>query len=107
VKVRSTPPSWRLKKAGLTLDPDRRNRIQRSVCRAGAGVGKALGLDPAKTNVNWRLRLRWAIRWAHPARVIATKALYELQRVGERPLCAGDHVYRRCGQGIAVIFERM
>jgi acetyl-CoA C-acetyltransferase len=66
-------------------------------------VGKALELDPEKTNPNGG-----AIALGHPVgcsgAFIATKALYELQRCGGRyalvTMCIGG------GQGIAVIFER-
>ena len=65
---------------------------------------KVLGLDPAKTNPNGG-----AIALGHPVgcsgAFIATKALYELQRIGGKyclvTMCIGG------GQGIAVIFERM
>ena len=64
---------------------------------------RALGLDPAKTNTNGG-----AIALGHPVgcsgALIATKALYELERVQGRyalvTMCIGG------GQGIAVIFER-
>ena len=66
-------------------------------------VAKVLGLDPAKTNVNGG-----AIALGHPVgcsgAFIATKALYELERVGGKyclvTMCIGG------GQGIAAIFER-
>ena len=67
-------------------------------------VTRALDLDPAKVNVNGS-----AIALGHPVgatgAIIATKALYELQRTGGRyalaTMCIGG------GQGIAAIFERM
>ncbi len=67
-------------------------------------VGQGLGLDPAKTNPNGG-----AIALGHPVgasgAVIATKALYELQRINGRyalvTMCIGG------GQGIAAIFERL
>ena len=67
-------------------------------------VTKGLGLDSAKTNPNGG-----AIALGHPVgasgAVIATKALYELQRINGRyalvTMCIGG------GQGIAVIFERL
>ena len=67
-------------------------------------VSRGLGLDPSKTNVNGG-----AIALGHPigasGAVIATKALYELQRTGGRyalvTMCIGG------GQGIAAVFERL
>jgi acetyl-CoA C-acetyltransferase len=67
-------------------------------------VTKGLGLDSAKTNPNGG-----AIALGHPVgasgAIIATKALYELQRINGRyalvTMCIGG------GQGIAVIFERL
>lgn len=67
-------------------------------------VSRALGLDPAKTNPNGG-----AIALYHPVgcsgAFIATKALYELQRVNGKyalvTMCIGG------GQGIAAIFERL
>jgi acetyl-CoA C-acetyltransferase len=66
-------------------------------------VSKVLGLDPAKTNPNGG-----AIALGHPVgcsgAFIATKALYELERVAGKyalvTMCIGG------GQGIAVILER-
>jgi acetyl-CoA C-acetyltransferase len=66
-------------------------------------VTRALELDPAKVNPNGS-----GISLGHPVgatgAVIATKALYELQRVRGRyalvTMCIGG------GQGIAAIFER-
>ena len=66
-------------------------------------VGKELGFDPAKTNVNGS-----GISLGHPVgatgAIIATKAIHELHRVGGRyglaTMCIGG------GQGIAMIFER-
>ena len=67
-------------------------------------VSKALELDPAKVNPNGG-----AIALGHPigasGAVIATKALYELERSGGKTalvtMCIGG------GQGIAVAFERV
>ena len=67
-------------------------------------VSRGLDLDPAKTNPNGG-----AIALGHPVGCtggfIATKALYELQRIGGRyalvTMCIGG------GQGIAAIFERV
>ena len=67
-------------------------------------VTRALELDPAKVNTNGS-----GISLGHPVgatgAIIATKALYELQRINGRyalvTMCIGG------GQGIAVIFERV
>ena len=67
-------------------------------------VAKGLGLDLQKTNPNGG-----AIALGHPVgcsgAFIATKALYELERIGGRyalvTMCIGG------GQGIATIFERL
>lgn len=66
-------------------------------------VVKELGLDPARTNPNGS-----GVSLGHPigatGAIIATKALYELQRSGGRlalvTMCIGG------GQGIAAVFER-
>ena len=66
-------------------------------------VTRALELDPAKVNPNGS-----GISLGHPVgatgAIIATKAIYELQRIGGRyalvTMCIGG------GQGIAAIFER-
>ena len=69
------------------------------------GLSHALGeIDPARLNVNGG-----AIALGHPVgatgAIIATKALYELQRTGGRyalaTMCIGG------GQGIAAIIERL
>lgn len=93
-----------LKKAGLTLDQMDVIEANEAFASQAVAVGKALGLDPAKTNVNGG-----AIALGHPigcsGAFIATKALYELERVGGKyalaTMCIGG------GQGIAVIFERL
>ena len=93
-----------LKKAGLTLDQMDVIEANEAFAAQAIAVGKALGLDPAKTNVNGG-----AIALGHPigcsGAFIATKALYELERVGGKyalaTMCIGG------GQGIAVIFERL
>jgi acetyl-CoA C-acetyltransferase len=67
-------------------------------------VSRGLELDPKKTNPNGG-----AIALGHPigasGAVLATKALYELQRTGGKlalvTMCIGG------GQGIAAIFERL
>jgi acetyl-CoA C-acetyltransferase len=92
-----------LKKAGLTLDQMDVIESNEAFAAQALAVTKVLGLDPAKTNVNGG-----AIALGHPVgcsgAFIATKALYELERVGGKyalvTRCIGG------GQGIAVIFER-
>jgi len=93
-----------LKKAGMTLDQMDVIEANEAFAAQAIAVSKALGLDPAKTNVNGG-----AIALGHPigcsGAFIATKALYELERVGGKyalaTMCIGG------GQGIAVIFERI
>ena len=94
-----------LKKAGLTLDQMDVIESNEAFAAQALSVAKVLGLDPAKTNPERRRhragspgRLFW--------RLIATKALYELQRTGGRyallvTMCIGG------GQGIATVFERI
>ena len=93
-----------LKKAGLTLDQIDVIESNEAFAAQAIAVSRGLGLDPTKTNVNGG-----AIALGHPigasGAVIATKALYELQRTGGRyalvTMCIGG------GQGIAAIFERL
>ena len=93
-----------LKKAGLSLDQMDVIESNEAFAAQALTVSKVLGLDPAKTNVNGG-----AIALGHPVgcsgAFIATKALYELQRIGGRyalvTMCIGG------GQGIATIFERL
>ena len=93
-----------LKKAGLTIDQLDVIEANEAFAAQAIAVSKALGLDPAKTNVNGG-----AIALGHPigcsGAFIATKALHELERVGGKyalaTMCIGG------GQGIAVIFERL
>jgi len=92
-----------LKKAGLTLDQMDVVESNEAFAAQAIAVNKALGLDPVKTNPNGG-----AIALGHPVgcsgAFIATKAIYELQRIGGKyalvTMCIGG------GQGIAVIFER-
>ena len=92
-----------LKKAGLTLDQMDVIESNEAFAAQALTVSKVLGLDPAKTNPNGG-----AIALGHPVgcsgAFIATKALYELERIGGKyalvTMCIGG------GQGIAVIFER-
>lgn len=70
-----------LKKAGLTLDQMDVIESNEAFAAQALTVSKVLGLDPAKTNPNGG-----AIALGHPigcsGAFIATKALYELERVG-------------------------
>jgi acetyl-CoA C-acetyltransferase len=92
-----------LKKAGLTLDQMDVVESNEAFAAQAIAVNKGLGLDPVKTNPNGG-----AIALGHPVgcsgAFIATKAIYELQRIGGKyalvTMCIGG------GQGIAVIFER-
>ncbi|MEI7564460.1 MAG: acetyl-CoA C-acyltransferase [Burkholderiaceae bacterium] len=93
-----------LQRAGLKLDQIDVIESNEAFAAQALAVTKGLGLDPAKTNVNGG-----AIALGHPigcsGAAIATKALYELQRVNGKyalvTMCIGG------GQGIATIFERM
>lgn len=93
-----------LKKAGLSLDQMDVIESNEAFASQALTVARELGLDPAKTNPNGG-----AIALGHPigcsGAFIATKAVYELQRVGGKyalvTMCIGG------GQGIAVIFERL
>lgn len=93
-----------LKKAGLTLDQMDVIESNEAFAAQALSVAKGLELDMAKTNPNGG-----AIALGHPVgcsgAFIATKALYELQRVGGRyalvTMCIGG------GQGIATVFERI
>ncbi len=92
-----------LKKAGMALDQMDVIESNEAFAAQALSVAKVLGLDPAKTNPNGG-----AIALGHPVgcsgAFIATKALYELERVGGKyclvTMCIGG------GQGIAAIFER-
>jgi acetyl-CoA C-acetyltransferase len=92
-----------LKKAGLTLDQMDVIESNEAFAAQALSVSKVLGLDPARTNPNGG-----AIALGHPVgcsgAFIATKALYELERVGGKyclvTMCIGG------GQGIACVFER-
>lgn len=92
-----------LKRAGLTLDQMDVIESNEAFAAQALAVAKGLELDPQKTNPNGG-----AIALGHPVggtgAVIATKAIYELQRIKGRyalvTMCIGG------GQGIAVIFER-
>jgi acetyl-CoA C-acetyltransferase len=93
-----------LKRAGLgakDLDVIESNE---AFAAQACAVTRALELDPAKVNPNGS-----GISLGHPVgatgAIIATKAIYELQRIGGRyalvTMCIGG------GQGIAAIFERV
>jgi acetyl-CoA C-acetyltransferase len=93
-----------LKRGGLALDMIDVIESNEAFAAQAIAVNKGLGLDPAKTNPNGG-----AIALGHPVgcsgAYIATKALYELARIGGKyalvTMCIGG------GQGIAVIFERL
>ncbi len=93
-----------LKKAGLSVDQMDVVESNEAFASQALTVTKGLGLNPAKTNPSGG-----AIALGHPigasGAVIATKALYELQRVNGKyalvTMCIGG------GQGIAAVFERL
>ena len=92
-----------LKRAGLTVKDLDVVEANEAFAAQACAVTRALELDPAKVNPNGS-----GISLGHPVgatgAIIATKALYELARVGGRyalvTMCIGG------GQGIAAIFER-
>jgi len=93
-----------LKKGGLTLDQMDVIESNEAFAAQAIAVARALELDMDKTNPNGG-----AIALGHPigcsGAFLATKAVYELQRIGGRyalvTMCIGG------GQGIAAVFERM
>ena len=93
-----------LKKSGLTLGQMDVIEANEAFAAQAIAVARGLDLNMEKTNPNGG-----AIALGHPigasGAVIATKALYELQRIGGRyalvTMCIGG------GQGIATIFERL
>jgi len=93
-----------LKKAGLTLSQMDVIESNEAFAAQAIAVSRGLDLDLTKVNVNGG-----AIALGHPigasGAVIATKAIYELQRTGVRyalvTMCIGG------GQGIAAVFERL
>ena len=93
-----------LKKAGLTLDQMDVIESNEAFAAQALAVARGLELDMKKTNLNGG-----AIALGHPigcsGAFIATKALYELQRIGGQvrlvTMCIGG------GQGIAAVFERL
>ncbi|HEY9547736.1 MAG TPA: acetyl-CoA C-acyltransferase family protein [Solimonas sp.] len=92
-----------LQRAGLKLDAMDVIEANEAFAAQACAVSKELGFDPAKVNPNGS-----GISIGHPVgatgAIIATKAIYELQRIGGRyalvTMCIGG------GQGIAAIFER-
>jgi acetyl-CoA C-acetyltransferase len=93
-----------LKKAGLSVSQIDVVESNEAFAAQAIAVTRGLELDPKKTNPNGG-----AIALGHPigcsGAFIATKALYELQRVNGRyalvTMCIGG------GQGIAAVFERI
>ena len=93
-----------LKKAGMSLGQMDVIEANEAFAAQAIAVARGLELDMEKTNPNGG-----AIALGHPigasGAVIATKALYELDRIGGRyalvTMCIGG------GQGIAAIFERL
>ena len=92
-----------LKRAGMTIDQIDLVEINEAFAAQALAVGKELGLDPAKLNVNGG-----AIALGHPigasgARVLTT-LLYEMQKrdakKGLATLCIGG------GMGIAMCVQR-
>ena len=93
-----------LKKSGLSLGQMDVIEANEAFAAQAIAVARGLDLDMEKTNPHGG-----AIALGHPigasGAVIATKALYELERIGGRyalvTMCIGG------GQGIATIFERL
>ncbi len=93
-----------LKKGGITLDQMDVIESNEAFAAQAIAVARGLGLDMKKTNPNGG-----AIALGHPigcsGAFLATKAVYELHRIGGRyalvTMCIGG------GQGIAAVFERL
>ena len=93
-----------LKKSGLSLGQMDVIEANEAFAAQAIAVARGLDLNMEKTNPNGG-----AVALGHPigasGAVIATKALYELERIGGRyalvTMCIGG------GQGIATIFERL
>jgi acetyl-CoA C-acetyltransferase len=93
-----------LKKGGLRLDQMDVIESNEAFAAQAIAVARGLELDMKKTNPNGG-----AIALGHPigcsGAFLATKAIYELQRIGGRyalvTMCIGG------GQGIAAVFERI
>jgi len=100
--VHAVPKALRM--AGLSLGQIDLIELNEAFAVQALAVIAQLGLDPDRVNVNGG-----AIALGHPigasGAVIATKALYELQRTKTRyalvTMCIGG------GQGIAAVFERL
>jgi acetyl-CoA C-acetyltransferase len=93
-----------LKKGGVTLDQMDVIESNEAFAAQAIAVSRGLELDMKKTNPNGG-----AIALGHPigcsGAFLATKAVYELHRIGGRyalvTMCIGG------GQGIAAVFERL
>lgn len=93
-----------LKKGGVTLDQIDVIESNEAFAAQAIAVARGLDLDMEKANPNGG-----AIALGHPigcsGAFLATKAVYELQRIGGRfalvTMCVGG------GQGIAAVFERL
>ena len=93
-----------LRKAGMSIQDIDAYEVNEAFAPVPLAWLQVLGADPARLNANGG-----AIALGHPVgcsgAFIATKALYELQRIGGRyalvTMCIGG------GQGIAAIFERL
>ena len=93
-----------LKKGGVRLDQMDVIESNEAFAAQAIAVARGLELDMRKTNPNGG-----AIALGHPigcsGAFLATKAIYELQRIGGRyalvTMCIGG------GQGIAAVFERL
>lgn len=93
-----------LEKAGLKVNQIDVIESNEAFAAQAIAVARGLGLDMAKTNPNGG-----AIALGHPigcsGAFLATKAVYELHRIGGRyalvTMCVGG------GQGIAAVFERV
>jgi len=93
-----------MKRTGLTVAQMDVIEANEAFAAQACAVAKDLGADPKKVNPNGS-----GISLGHPigatGAIIATKALYELQRTGGRyalvTMCIGG------GQGIAAVFERV
>jgi acetyl-CoA C-acetyltransferase len=92
-----------LRRAGLTVDDMDVIESNEAFAAQACAVARELNFDPRKVNPNGS-----GISLGHPVgatgTIIATKALYELQRIRGRyalaTMCIGG------GQGIAAVFER-
>ena len=93
-----------LQRAGLKVGDLDVIESNEAFAAQACAVTRELDLDPAKVNVNGS-----GISLGHPVGatgvIIATKAIYELQRIGGRYGLAT--MYIGGGQGIAAIFERV